>query len=187
MKERAAGKSWTKDGFVLRLARKEDAQEYYEHNFHPLDGEIARFTGCRPEFERKEVIDFFLQCVEAEDRYDFLLLSPEGHVIGESVINEIHEELRSANFRIAIFHQDARGKGIGSWAVRQTVRFAFEELRLHRLSLEVFSFNPRAIRAYEKAGFRREGVLRDGVKDGDKYADVILMAILEEEWRESEV
>ena len=47
----------------------------------------------------------------------------------------------------------------------------------------MFSFNPRAIRAYEKAGFRREGVRRDAVRDGDRYGDDILMAILEDEWR----
>ena len=40
------------------------------------------------------------------------------------------------------------------------------------------------IRAYEKAGFRREGVRRDAVRDGDRYGDDILMAILEDEWRE---
>ena len=47
----------------------------------------------------------------------------------------------------------------------------------------MFSFNTRAERAYLKAGFRREGVLRDAVMDGDGYADDILMAILEEEWK----
>ncbi len=46
----------------------------------------------------------------------------------------------------------------------------------------MYSFNQRAIYAYEKAGFKHEGVLRDAVKDGETYADVILMAILENEW-----
>ena len=59
----------------------------------------------------------------------------------------------------------------------------FEELKLHRLSLDVFSFNERARKAYLAAGFREEGVLRDAVLDGEEYADDILMAILEEEWR----
>ena len=67
--------------------------------------------------------------------------------------------------------------------IRCTLEFAFQALRLHRLSLDVFSFNQRAIRACEKAGFRREGVLRDAVLDGGAYADDILMSMLEEEWR----
>ena len=67
--------------------------------------------------------------------------------------------------------------------VETTRDFAFETLKLHRLELDVFSFNPRAERAYLKAGFRREGVLRDAVLDGETYADDILMALLEDEWR----
>ena len=73
---------------------------------------------------------------------------------------------------------------MGTWLTRRMVRFAFEELHLHRLELEVFSFNPRAQRVYEKAGFHKEGVRRDAVLDNGRYADVILMAVLEEEWRE---
>lgn len=176
-------KIWEKDGFVLRLARKEDAEEYYEHNFNPLDPETARLTGCKPNFTHDEVVNFFKQCVEAEDRYDFVIISPDGHIIGESVINEIDDDLRSANFRIGLFHSDEYGRGIGSWALGKTMEFAFEEIKLHRLELDVFSFNLRAIRAYEKAGFKHEGVLRDAIKDGDHYADDILMAILEDEWR----
>ena len=45
---------------------------------------------------------------------------------------------------------------------------------------------PRAIRAYERAGFVRGGVLRDAIRDGDGYADDILMSILEDEWRARE-
>lgn len=176
--------SWEKDGYILRLARKEDAENYYNFNFNPLDSDIARFTGCKPFFTRDEVVNFFLACVEDEDRYDFLLLNSDGNIVGESVINEIDRELRKANFRIAIFHENVRGKGIGSWMVQVTRDFAFEQLRLHRLELDVFSFNRRAEKAYRKAGFQQEGILRDAVKDGEEYADDILMAILEEEWKE---
>ena len=62
--------------------------------------------------------------------------------------------------------------------------FAFEILKLHRLSLNVFSFNKRAEKCYLKAGFKREGVLRDAVINGNEYADDILMSILESEWAE---
>lgn len=175
--------TWEHNGYTLRPARKEDGEDYYRAGFDPLDPEVARLTGCRAHFSRDEVVTFFLSCVDDPDRRDFLLLDPAGKIIGESVINEIDWDTRCANFRIGIFHPEDRGQGIGSWMVRVTRDYAFESLGLHRLELDVFSFNPRAERAYEKAGFRREGVRRDAVRDGDGYGDDILMAILEPEWR----
>lgn len=172
-----------KEGFVIRLARAEDAADYYEQNYCPLDKEVARLTGCKEVFTKEEVISFFLKSLEEDDRYFFLIIAPDGRIIGESVINEIDWSLRCANFRIAFYHTTERGKGIGTWATEATRDFAFEELKLHRLELDVYSFNPRAEKAYIKAGFKREGVLRDAVLDGDKYADDILMSILEDEWR----
>ena len=113
----------------------------------------------------------------------FLIFSADRHIIGESVINEIDWQLRCVNFRICIFRPDIRGKGVGTWATKVTCDFAFEHLKLHRLELNVFSFNPHAQRAYLKAGFKKEGILWDAVLDGDQYADDILMAILEDDWK----
>ena len=174
---------WEKNGFIIRLARKEDGETYYEENFCPLDKDIARLTGCKESFTREEVISFFETSLEDENRVFFLIIAPDGSIIGESVINEIDWELRCANFRIAIFQLTKRDQGIGTWAVRITRDFAFEKLNLHRLELDLYSFNPRAEKAYLKAGFKKEGVRRDAVLDGDTYGDDIFMAILEEEWR----
>lgn len=74
------------------------------------------------------------------------------------------------------------GKGYGGEAMKLLVRFAFLELNMHRVSLDVFDYNPRAIRSYEKAGFRVEGrqremILRDGVR-----TDVLFMGVLREDW-----
>ena len=52
-----------RDGFVLRPARAEDAGDYYEQNFAPLDPEVARLTGSPERFERDDVIGFFLRCI----------------------------------------------------------------------------------------------------------------------------
>lgn len=176
-------RSWEKDGYILRLAREDDIQEYYENNFRSLDPDVVRLTGCQSYFSYNEVADFLKYCIQSLDRYDFVVVASDGHIIGESVINEIDWELRKANFRICLFYSDKCGKGIGSWIIEKTLDFAFEDIQLHRVELNVFSFNKRAIRAYEKAGFKHEGVLRDAIKDGVKYADDILMAILEDEWR----
>ena len=59
---------------------------------------------------------------------------------------------------------------------------AFENLELHRVGLSVFSYNTRAIRAYEKVGFRHEGRLRDAIQRDGRYWDEIQMGILREEW-----
>lgn len=173
---------WEKDGYILRAAEKSDAVRYYEENYHPLDAAVARLTGSPAEFDRDTVIDFLTDSVDTEDRYIFLLVAPNGSIIGESVLNEIDPDTRSANFRIALFHAADFGKGFGLPMVKRTLAYGFETLQLHRISLEVYSFNPRAKHVYEKAGFRTEGVLRDAVRNDDRYADVILMAILEEEW-----
>ena len=173
---------WQKDGYTLRSIRAEDAEAYCAAL--RMDPEVDRLTGSRSSFTRSEVLAYFHRCLEADDRADFLILDPEGRILGESVVNEIDWEVRCGNFRIALFGSDSCGKGIGSWAVGLTRDFAFEALGLHRLELDVFSFNPRAIRAYEKAGFRREGARREAVLDGAAYGDDILMAILEDEWRE---
>ena len=175
--------SWEKDGFRMRPARMEEAERYYEQNFNPLDPETARMTGCKAAFSREEVLSFFRSAVESPDCCLFLVLAPDGRMIGESVINEIDFALRCANFRIAIYRPAERGRGIGSWMVQTTRDFAFEVLKLHRLSLDVFSFNTRAEQVYRKAGFQREGVLRDAVLDGGQYADDILMSMLEEDWK----
>ncbi len=78
-----------RDGYILRAAQKDDAENYYNQNFNPLDPEVARLTGCKPYFSHDEVVSFFLSCIDNDDRRDFLIISPDGKIIGESVINEI--------------------------------------------------------------------------------------------------
>ena len=61
------------------------------------------------------------------------------------------------------------------------LRFAFEELNLHRVNLSVFEYNPRAIRSYEKAGFHHEGRQRQVLHRGGKRWDMLYMGILKNE------
>lgn len=174
---------WEREGFLLRYARAGEAETYYSQCFDPLEPSVARLTGCKPTFSRREVVSAFRKFAADKNRRFFLLLDPTGRIVGESVINEIDWDLRKANYRVAIFSPEHRGKGLGTWMARRACEVAFGELGLHRLELDVYSFNLMAQRAYEKAGFRREGVLRDAVRDGERYADDVLMAILEEDFR----
>jgi RimJ/RimL family protein N-acetyltransferase len=71
---------------------------------------------------------------------------------------------------------------MGTEATRLIVGYGFEMLRLHRISLEVYAFNPRARRAYEKVGFVAEGVLRDALLWDGERVDATVMSILAPEW-----
>jgi RimJ/RimL family protein N-acetyltransferase len=74
------------------------------------------------------------------------------------------------------------GRGYGTEAMRLVLQFAFQELNLHRVSLGVFAYNERAIRSYEKAGFRIEGRLRQGIHRVNQRWDEVVMGILRSEW-----
>jgi RimJ/RimL family protein N-acetyltransferase len=75
-----------------------------------------------------------------------------------------------------------RGKGYGSDAMRITLRYAFEELEMHRASLGVYADNERAWRSYQKAGFKIEGRQREvDLRDGRRWDDFI-MGVLRAEW-----
>ncbi|HEM6156090.1 TPA: GNAT family N-acetyltransferase [Streptococcus suis] len=174
---------WEKDGFVLQSFQAGFAEKYYEDCFTKPSAEIDRLTGSSGTYRKEDVVSYYNRIVNDSERFDFMLMAPDGTFIGESVINELDRENSSANFRIVIFDEGYLGQGLGSWAVEKTRDFAFEQVGLHRLELEVFSFNPRAKRAYEKAGFRLEGIKRDSQKTADGYTDTLIMSILEEEWK----
>lgn len=168
------------DGYTLRHAMSDDFERYYG-NFNPVDSELVQLTGCKSSFTKDEVKYFFEGCISSNDKYLFLILQNDD-IIGETVINEIDFFNKHANFRIAIFKADCRNKGLGTWAIKQTCNFAFNCLRLHRLSLEVFSFNSRAKAVYLKCGFKQEGILREAVRYENSYHDIIVMSILSHEW-----
>ena len=76
------------------------------------------------------------------------------------------------------------GAGIGWFAMREGLRFAFDALRAHRASLEVVASNARARRLYESFGFVLEGTWRDGFRDeGGAFADLCAYGLLEDEYR----
>ncbi len=75
------------------------------------------------------------------------------------------------------------GKGYGTDAMRVMLRYAFTELNLRRVSLNVFEYNPRAVRSYEKAGFVVEGRRRQALNRDGRRWDIIHMGILHDEWQ----
>jgi aminoglycoside 6'-N-acetyltransferase len=88
----------------------------------------------------------------------------------------------SAGIDIFIGEPDARGRGLGTEAVRTMLAHLFEVKRLHRVTIDPEVANRRAIRCYEKAGFRLDGVLRHNAFEHGEYVDTHFMSILDHEW-----
>jgi RimJ/RimL family protein N-acetyltransferase len=101
--------------------------------------------------------------------------------VGEVVLNQYDEGNRSCNFRTFV-GPAGQGRGLGTEALRLIVGYGFEEIGLHRISLEVYAFNPRARHVYEKAGFVAEGVLRESLHYNSEWIDATVMSILDHEW-----
>lgn len=99
-------------------------------------------------------------------------------MVGEVVLNDLHEANRSCGFRTLI-GPEGRGKGLGTEATRLIIRYGLRSLGLHRISLEVYDFNPRARHVYEKVGFTHEGTGRDALRFDDRWIDVHYMSILD--------
>lgn len=145
------------EGYTLRIGRPEEAEAYFEAGFAAPDEDSLRLTGSRS-FSRDEVIPFFLSCIDRNDRADFLLISPDGKILGESVLNEYDEVANACNYRICIFSPAHRNRGLGTWMTRCALEYAFDFWGLNKVTLEVFSENPRAEAVYRKCGFRRDGI-----------------------------
>jgi diamine N-acetyltransferase len=103
-------------------------------------------------------------------------------LIGSLAFNDIDWRNKASEFGIMIGDKTYWNQGYGTEAVRLLAKHGFNTLNLNRIFLHVFENNPRAIRAYEKAGFVHEGRERQAeFKDG-KYIDVLVMSMLKDEF-----
>jgi RimJ/RimL family protein N-acetyltransferase len=78
---------------------------------------------------------------------------------------------------------DNWGRGLGTEASALILKYGFDELGLHRIWLDVFGYNERAIHVYRKLGFVEEGTLRQHLQRDGRRWDVILMGLLRDEFR----
>ncbi|MDR2043385.1 MAG: GNAT family N-acetyltransferase [Clostridium sp.] len=96
--------------------------------------------------------------------------------LGSVYLRDIDLWHRKAEYGIFIGEARARGRGIGTAAAKLMQEYGWREQELHKIYLRVLAENVRAIRSYEKAGFRREGYLKEEVRIDGNYRDLVWMA-----------
>jgi RimJ/RimL family protein N-acetyltransferase len=131
---------------------------------------------------------WFENFLAAHDKFLFVVetnttSSPE--MIGVTGLEGVHWRYRLAEFGLTIGEKDQWNQGYGQEITHLMMEFAFHQLNLQRVELEVFSNNPYAKRCYEKVGFKVEGTRRKAIPFEGTYIDSHWMGLLRDEWEQS--
>jgi RimJ/RimL family protein N-acetyltransferase len=154
--------------------------QHYDGLRHMFDDpESARLTGTHRIFSEDAVRHWLATRQDHHDRADWAIVRrADGLVLGEAVLNDLVPGNESVSFRIGLVGAHVFGQGYGTEATALVVDYALDVAGLHRVSLEVYDFNPRAQRVYAKCGFIVEGRHRDALHWDGQWHDAISMAIL---------
>ena len=112
--------------------------------------------------------------------YDFSIVLNDDTLIGNISLMNVNLVSRKATLGIFIGDEENRSKGYGTEAMKILVEYGFNILGLHNIDLNVFSFNERAIKAYEKVGFKEYGRRHESYFLDGKFHDEISMEIMNE-------
>jgi RimJ/RimL family protein N-acetyltransferase len=152
------------------------------------DAELAHYAGFKAPFGRESQERWFSKQLEQTGETSFqFVVCPLGsrQRIGSCGLRSIDRLNGGAELSIFMF-RGSWGQGLGTDAVNALLDFGFGELRLERIYLQVFDYNPRAMRSYAKSGFVHEAMLRRSRFHRGAHHDVILMAILRGDWERLE-
>lgn len=149
------------------------------------DAETSSFLSMRAPMSQAAEEGWFdrMLAEEGKSAYHFVMCQiADDRPIGTLSLFDIDQLNGTAGMGISIGEKELWGAGLGTDALLALLDFGFGELRLNRIWLEVYDYNPRGRRSYEKCGFVLEGTLRSAAYRQGEYHDVHLMAILRDEW-----
>ncbi|MBN2470581.1 MAG: GNAT family N-acetyltransferase [Anaerolineae bacterium] len=149
------------------------------------DAGFMRLLDARPAKPRAmaDLREDFYGTQRSANGFVFAIRLLEGDtLIGWLELDNILWTHRVAGIGAGLGSPEHRGQGYGTEACQLGLRFAFEELNLHRITGTVFSYNTASLRMVEKLGFVREGVFREFLERGGQRHDMILFGLLRPEW-----
>jgi RimJ/RimL family protein N-acetyltransferase len=146
------------------------------------DPEVRHFLTFRYPLSMAEEEKWWANLHKRENDYIFAIEAEDGKHIGNVGLHGVERENRRAMLGIAIGEKTYWGRGYGTDAIQTLLGWAFGYLNLNRVYLTVYAYNERAIRCYEKCGFRHEGVMRQALYSDGQYFDEGMMGILRDEF-----
>lgn len=148
------------------------------------DPEIARMVDRVRPVTREEEQTWYRRMLEDPTQVLFAveMLKEERH-IGNCGLKAIDARVRKAELWIYLGDKSIWGRGIGQEASRLLVRYGFQSLNLNRIYLYCPEYNDRALRLYQRCGFKPEGQLREDVFQDGRYWNAVRLSLLRSEWK----
>lgn len=157
--------------------------------------DLEKFTEWLNDFETTDYIgrSGTLVTLDGEKKYlednsspeaVFVIVTLEDNkMVGTVGLHEVNWINRNATLGIFIGDKEYRDKGYGTEAIRLILEYGFKYMNLHSIKLDAMKFNSRALKCYEKCGFKENGRRRDGAFINGKYYDTVSMDILDNEFK----
>jgi len=152
--------------FLVELVTHEDVEPYLA---------AVRAKG------RDEVLEEIARTQSEPESYGVFVIEADGERAGTMRFEQANRRSRIAGLGGLAVHPDFRGAKVSDTAARLFQRHLFGALGFHRLQMEIYGFNERAMRHAERAGFTREGVRRKAYWRNDEWVDGVLYGLVAED------
>jgi RimJ/RimL family protein N-acetyltransferase len=163
---------------AIRRARPDDVDFLVELFTHE---DVEPFLAAVRPKDRESVLEEIERSTTEPDASGVFVVEVDGERAGSMHFDRANRRSRIANLGGLAIHPDFRGRRLADDAARLFQRHLIDELGFHRLQLEVYGFNERAIGHAERAGFTREGVRRKAYWRNDEWVDGVLFGLVAED------
>jgi RimJ/RimL family protein N-acetyltransferase len=166
------------DAVHIRRARPDDADFLLELI---LDEETKPFLGLPAELTRDDLLEEIARSDREPESFGRFVVEAGGELVGSLGFRLVNERNRIAEAGRFAIHPGHRGRGVGDEAARLFQRHLLVDLDLHRIELQIYGFNERAIAQAERTGYVREGVKRKAYLKNGEWQDAVLFGLLRED------
>lgn len=122
--------------------------------------------------------------VGTDPTVQYWLIYYQNRPVGVANLYALNPQNRSCHWAFYLGEAQLQGSGIGARVELAVLEYVFEELKLNKLSCEVFVTNEKVVAMHEKFGFRREAYFRQHIRKDNAFLDVVGLAMLRREWQQ---
>jgi RimJ/RimL family protein N-acetyltransferase len=166
------------DGFVVRRAAAGDVGFMAELASH---GEVEPYMAAASPRDAEALAEEVVRSEREPEHHGRFVIEVDGERAGVMAFEVANRRSRIAHLHALMLAPEFRGRGIADAAARLLVQHLFFELDYHRVQLECYGFNERAIRHAQRAGFVKEGVKRKAYWRHGEWVDGVLFGLVRED------